>query len=95
MRNLIGILCAVAELVIVIDHAHHIAEAAFFRKPFTVVNAEDPHALMIVEVGKKLRRNKEVLRAVLFAGHVDHGVVDVPFGSLIHTLKSDGESRSR
>lgn len=41
---------------------------------------------MVVEVGKELGRDEEVLTAVGTAGRLDELVMDCTFGALVHTL---------
>lgn len=37
-----------------VNHAHHVSEVPFLRKPFPVVDAENLHALVVLEVRKEL-----------------------------------------
>jgi hypothetical protein len=68
------------------DHLHHGATDTLCRKPFTVVDAQDLHALVVCEVRKKLRGNEEVLAAFALAGCLDELVVNDTLSALIHAL---------
>lgn len=69
-----------------LDHVHHIAQARFFGQPLSVVDAENFHFLVVFQIGEKFGRDEEVLRAVVFASDIHHGIVHHAFRALIHTL---------
>ena len=77
---------ATLELEVVVDKAHHIAHAGFLSEPLPIVDAENPHALMIVEVGQELRRDKEILSAVGLTCDFDQRVVHCALSALVHAL---------
>ena len=80
-----------------IDHAHQAPRHALLGNPLAVVDAEDLHALVVREVGEELRRDEEVLPAVLAAGDLDEGLVYGALGAAVHTLVDlvdEGEGRT-
>lgn len=82
----------------VFNHAHHVSARVLFRKPLAIAHAEDLHALVILEVRKQLRRDKEVLPALCAARHFDKGVMHSAFVARVHTLVDlvdEREGRSR
>lgn len=78
---------AAAVAQVVVDHAHHVPTKVSLGDPLSVVDAEDLHALVVVEVRKELGRDEEILSAVGLAGDVDEGVVYCPFRTLVHALQ--------
>lgn len=69
-----------------IDHVHEVARHAGFGQPLAVVDAEDLHALVVVEVGEQLGRDEEVLAGFGLACHLDEGVVHGTLRATVHTL---------
>ena len=70
------------------DHVVHVATCRrVFRQPLAVVDAEDLHTLVVLEVGQQLGRDEEVLCALRLAGNLHHGVVHHALGALVHTLR--------
>jgi len=69
-----------------IDHRHHVAQSRFLRKPLSVIDAQDLHPLMVLEVRKQFWRDEEILRALRITCHLYHIVMHCPLRTLIHTL---------
>lgn len=49
--------------------------------------AQNFHPLVVKQVWKQFRRDKEVLAAVGLAGHLHHRVMNRAFGTLVHSLR--------
>ena len=75
-----------------INHAHHITTGTVFWQPLAVVDAEDAHALVVVQIGEELGRDEEVLATVRLAGDLDERVMHSALGTLVHTLLQNNEN---
>lgn len=69
-----------------LNHVHHITQAPFLREPLPVVDAQNLHALVVLQVRKKFGSDEEVLGTVVLACDFDHVVMNHPFSALVHAL---------
>lgn len=70
------------------NHPLHVSHARFrgFRKPFSVVDAENLHTPVILQAREQFRRDEEVLSTLSLAGYLHKLTVYGPLIVLIHTL---------
>jgi hypothetical protein len=55
-----------------VNHIHHLARISIIRQPLPVIHAQDFHPFVIHQVRQQLGGDQEILRALGFAGHIDH-----------------------
>lgn len=81
-----GIQCRSLVAYVVFDHIHHIAQISFLGQPFSIVNTEDFHSFVVIEIRQKLGRDEEVLGAFDFAGRFHQRVMNSTFSAHVHAL---------
>lgn len=64
-------------------HAHRLM---ILRHVFAGRNAENAHPRIISQAGQEFRSDEEVLTRMLFAGDINHALVNHTFVSGIHSL---------
>jgi hypothetical protein len=55
-----------------VNHIHHLARISIIRQPLPVIHAQDFHPFVIHQVRQQFGGDQEILRALGFAGHIDH-----------------------
>lgn len=68
------------------EQAFEITPSRLLRSPFAVGYAEDLHSPVIMQVGKQLGCDEEILAALVLACDIDELIVDDSFSPGIHAL---------
>lgn len=69
-----------------VQHAHHIPSFMIIRQPLAIIDAENFHLFVVLEVGKEFGSDEEVLSTVGLASNIHHRIMNRAFRTLVHAL---------